>query len=56
MTVKKELMEILACPQCKGPLEEQGDFLICRRCDLRYPMRDAIPVLLLDEAERGIGS
>jgi uncharacterized protein len=56
MTITKELMEILACPQCKGTIEEQGDFLICRRCDLRYPVRDGIPVLLVEEAERGVGS
>jgi uncharacterized protein len=56
MTIKHELMEILACPQCKGRLAEQGDFLICHPCGLRYPVRDGIPVLLLEEAQRGTAS
>ncbi len=50
--VKKELLEILACPQCKGPVElnteETG--LICRTCRLVYEIRDGIPIMLIDEA------
>ena len=54
--MKKELMEILACPVCKGELElrvvtEEADeviqgALLCARCDETYPIEDAIPNLL----------
>lgn len=50
----RELLEILACPKCKGPLREQNSppALDCPVCALRYPVRDGIPVMLIDEAER----
>lgn len=49
----KELMEILACPKCKGKVEynEAGDGLVCAACKLEYPIRDDIPVMLIDEAK-----
>lgn len=50
MELVKELLEILACPKCKGPLLESDGDLVCRACALKYPVRDGIPVLLLDEA------
>lgn len=52
--ISKELLEILACPKCKGPVEltEKEDGLICSACQLRYEIRDDIPVMLIDEAER----
>lgn len=48
------LLEILACPACHGPLKEQDEELICtgQDCGLAYPVRDGIPVLLVDEARR----
>lgn len=47
------LLEILVCPKCKGELEHRTDpeALICHSCELRYPVRDGIPVMLVDEAE-----
>ncbi len=51
MALNKELLEILACPKCKGDLiykEESG--LICNKCKLMYPIKDDIPVMLIDEA------
>ncbi len=52
MSIDKELLEILACPQCKGDirLSEKGDGLICAKCKLMYPIREDIPVMLIDEA------
>ena len=52
MTIRKELLDILACPKCKGEvaLSEKEDGLICRTCGLMYPIRDDIPVMLIDEA------
>lgn len=50
--IDKELLEILVCPQCKEGLEydESAQELICRGDRLAYPIRDDIPVMLIDEA------
>lgn len=52
MAISKELLDILACPKCKGDLAltEQQDGLICNACRLMFPIRDDIPVMLIDEA------
>lgn len=50
------LLEILACPNCHGPLssDETADELVCTgECKYAYPVRDDIPVLLVDEARTG---
>lgn len=49
----RELLSILVCPRCKGELrhEESPPSLVCAACRLRYPVRDGIPILLIDEAE-----
>jgi uncharacterized protein len=50
------LLDILACPQCHAPLraDEEAAELVCTstECGLAYPVRDDIPVLLVDEARR----
>jgi uncharacterized protein len=52
MALEKELLDILACPKCKGDLvyKETACFLICEKCRLKYPVKDDIPVMLIDEA------
>jgi uncharacterized protein YbaR (Trm112 family) len=52
MGIQKELLEVLACPKCKGDitLNEKEDGLVCETCGLLYPIRDGIPVMLIDEA------
>ena len=52
MAISKELLDILACPKCKGEihLNETQDGLICDRCKLLYPIKDDIPIMLIDEA------
>jgi uncharacterized protein YbaR (Trm112 family) len=52
MAISKELLDILACPKCKGDirLNETGDGLICSACRLLYPIKDDIPIMLIDEA------
>lgn len=54
MALDKELLDILACPKCKGDIKltSEGDGLICEACGLKYPIRDDIPVMLIDEAEK----
>jgi len=49
----KQLLEILVCPRCKGDLrhDEAAPSLVCPACRLRYPVRDDIPILLIDQAE-----
>lgn len=49
----KQLLEILACPKCKGELEydTDKDTLTCNECRLRYKIEDDIPNMLIDEAE-----
>jgi uncharacterized protein len=48
-----ELLAILVCPKCKGELryEQSPPSLVCPVCALRYPVRDDIPILLIDEAQ-----
>ena len=52
MSVPPQLLSILVCPKCKGELEyrEAESSLVCHRCALRYPVREDIPIMLLDEA------
>ena len=54
MTVPAELLEILVCPRCKGELraEPEASRLVCTACRVAYPVRDGIPIMLVDEAER----
>lgn len=51
MPVKKELLDIMACPKCKGDIKEQGMFLICAACKLAYPVLDGdVPDMLIEDA------
>jgi uncharacterized protein YbaR (Trm112 family) len=49
-----KLLEILACPACKGDLtyDRKAEKLICEKCRLKYRIKDDIPVMLVDQAER----
>ena len=53
MTISKELLDILACPKCKGEiyLDDTEEGLICDKCKLKYEIKDDIPVMLIDEAK-----
>lgn len=52
MGLDQQLLDILVCPQCKGELAlvEGGVSLLCNRCKLKFPVRDDIPILLVEEA------
>jgi uncharacterized protein len=54
MTLEKKLLDILVCPVCKGALEYRrpDELLVCRFDRLAYPIRDGIPIMLEDEAQR----
>lgn len=53
--IDKELLDILACPLCKTEVRHQvtpaGEHLVCTSCGRRYPVREGIPIMLIDEAE-----
>jgi uncharacterized protein YbaR (Trm112 family) len=52
MAISKDLLDILACPKCKGDihLNQSSDGLVCEACRLMYPIKDDIPIMLIDEA------
>jgi uncharacterized protein len=52
--ISQELLDILACPKCKGPLRltEKKDGLICDSCRLFYEIREDIPIMLISEARK----
>lgn len=54
MGIDLALLEILACPSCRSKLVEAADRVVCTNseCGLRFPVRDGIPVMLIEEAER----
>ncbi|HHT9120432.1 MAG TPA: Trm112 family protein [Candidatus Hypogeohydataceae bacterium YC41] len=49
--INKELLEILACPLCKTEVRLEGEKIVCTQCGRRYPIKDDIPVMLIEEAE-----
>jgi uncharacterized protein YbaR (Trm112 family) len=53
--IDEKLLEILACPACKGNVEYQDDKIVCVQCGRRYPIQDGIPVMLVDKAEKAPG-
>lgn len=52
MSINKELLAIMACPKCKGDIKmnEKGDGLICDVCHLLYPIKNGMPIMLIEEA------
>lgn len=54
MSLSPDLLKILACPACKSNLSEVGNSLKCMNpeCGLVYPIRDGIPVMLIEEAKK----
>ena len=54
VSLAPELLDILVCPKCKGPLEHRvaaGETLVCQTCRLIYLVEDDIPIMLIDEAK-----
>ena len=58
--IDKELLEILACPLCKAEVRNEGEGaserIVCTACGRRYPVREGIPVMLVEEAETPLKS
>ncbi|HYO09818.1 MAG TPA: Trm112 family protein [Tepidisphaeraceae bacterium] len=57
-TIDPELLSILRCPLTRSALRQEGDFLVAEIGGLAYPVRDGIPVMLVEEARlpQGVGS
>lgn len=47
--IDPELLEILACPMCKGDVKLKGDELVCKECGRHYPIENGIPNMLPDD-------
>jgi uncharacterized protein len=54
MNLDPALLDLIVCPDCRGApaVDDQASELVCTSCGLAYPVRDDIPVLLVDEARR----
>jgi uncharacterized protein len=52
VNIDPQLLKIIVCPDCHGDLRVGDDELVCTACGLAYPVRDDIPVLLVDEARK----
>jgi len=50
--IDKELLTILACPACKGKVEQVEEKIVCCECGRKYPIRDGIPIMLVDEVDK----
>ena len=51
-SISPELLEILACPADKQPVELQDNFLVCHTCGRKYPIEDGIPIMLIEEGDK----
>jgi uncharacterized protein len=49
--IDQKLLDILVCPLCKSNIRLEGEEIVCSKCARRYPVRDDIPIMLIDEAE-----
>ena len=50
--IDKDLLEILACPACKGDVEQRNEKIVCIQCGRKYPIKDGVPIMLVDEAQK----
>lgn len=50
--ISQELLDILVCPACKTKVVLEDDLLVCSGCGRRYPIRDGIPVMLIEEGDK----
>lgn len=49
--IDKQLLDILACPLCKTDVRFESGRIVCSKCGRRYPVKDDIPIMLIEEAE-----
>ena len=55
--IDRELLDILACPACRADVVlekiETQEKIVCTKCKRKYPVREGIPIMLIDEAQQG---
>jgi hypothetical protein len=49
--IDKELIRVLACPACKADVEFKDNKIVCKSCGKKYPVKNGIPMMLIDQAE-----
>ncbi len=49
--IDKELLNILACPFCRADVKLENEKIVCTSCGRRYPIKEGIPIMLIEEAE-----
>jgi len=49
--IDKQLLDILACPACKADVGLKDEKIVCKQCGKKYPIKNGIPIMLIDEAE-----
>jgi len=52
MDINEEMLDILACPACKAEVKLEEQKIVCTECGRKYPIRDGLPIMLIDEAEQ----
>ena len=50
--IDKELLDVLACPACKSEVKLEENKIVCTKCGRKYPVREGIPVMLIEESEQ----
>ena len=50
--IDRELLDILACPACKSDIQLRDEKIVCTQCGRKYPIKDGIPIMLVDEVEK----
>ena len=50
--IDKKLLDVLACPACQGDVELKDNKIVCRKCQRKYPIKNGIPVMLVEEAQK----
>lgn len=50
--INKELLDILVCPVCKGPVNLEGKTITCKVCSKAYPIKNDIPIMIIKEANK----
>lgn len=48
--IKKELLDILACPKCKSEVKQTGNFIVCEKCKMAFPILGDVPDMLIEDA------
>ena len=52
MDIDEDMLKILACPACKAEVKLEEEKIVCTECGRKYPIRDGLPIMLIDEAEQ----